>query len=288
VEKVLVCGTNFHARQIVRRLRKKNDVLVIGIVDFTTAHSVKTFMGFDIYDYSEVGDLVFDKLVVAGRYVPEVVNRLLKLEINPERIVELTRKDFAFNEEETFERSKRIWEMLDIFLNFCKKQELKYHLAAGSVLAVLRDQKFSWFADVDIAVPWAILDSKSSELISHFADYLHYTRYRNEVSGKCDINRNISQIVFMSSSNEAEIEPAILDIHALELIEDEARMYVGRSDFLTSDRVHFTGFRTVQLEGRTLCLPDRAETYVEQLYGEGWREPVERFYYASHRTRGSL
>jgi len=79
VEKVLVCGTNFHARQIVRRLRKKNDVLVIGIVDFTTAHSVKTFMGLDIFDYSEVRDLVFDKLVVAGRYVPEVVNRLLKL-----------------------------------------------------------------------------------------------------------------------------------------------------------------------------------------------------------------
>jgi phosphorylcholine metabolism protein LicD len=187
-----------------------------------------------------------------------------------------------------YERSKKIWEMLDMFLSFCEKEKLKYHLAAGSVLAVLRGQDFSWFADVDIAVSSIDLNSRSGELINHFAEYLHYTRYRTNATREENFDRSISQLVFMSSQSDAEIEPAIIDIHSLEFVGSEARMYVGDSDFLSSERKYFSDFRTVKVDGRTLCLPDQAEIYLEQLYGEGWPKPAERFYHSSHRTRRSI
>jgi len=288
LENILVCGTNFHARQIIRRLRKKKDVLLIGIVDYCADRGVETFMGFKIYDYKDLRALEFDKLVVAGRYVPEIVRRLLDLEISPEKIVELTRSDYSFTDEEIYERSKKTWEMLDIFLRFCENKKIKYHLAAGSVLAVLRGQNFSWFADVDIAVSSIDLNSSSGELRNHFMDYLHYTRYRTNATLREDFDRSISQIVFMSSPSDAEIEPAIIDIHSLEFVGTEARMYVGDADFITCDRTHFSDFITKKVDGRTLCLPDKAEIYLEQLYGEGWREPAERFYYSNHRTRRSI
>lgn len=290
MKRILICGKNFHARQLLRRLRQSPENNIVGIIDFNNDNNDAHYMGFPIIDYDRVSLINFDEVAIAGRYAPEMFERLIISGIPLDSIKEYQRGTYALQGAELEERSFKTWALIDEFLKFSSRYGFDYWFVAGSLLAIKRNQDFAWFADVDIAIPTEQL----ADLTNAFEESFKQRRVRvipSHNGGESNLLNNsqfVSQIILSASCDLTHEEPPILDIHSLKRDEQYALMSVGTTTIFRTQRRYFNDREIVSINGRKISVPSSSEGYLEEMYGVSWRKPAERFYVTGHLTRSSL
>lgn len=290
MKRILICGRNFHARQLLRNLRRSPENRIVGIIDFINGEDDREFMGSPVVDYNCVSSTNFDEIAIAGRYAPDMFERLVARGIQLDLIKEYSRDTYALEGVELKGRSLKTWALIDEFLEFSSNYGFDYWFVAGALLAIKRRQDFSWFADVDIAIPIEQL----VDLTNAFEDFFSHRRinviysnhkYKSSVIKK---PRLVSQIVLSTSCDLTHEEPPVIDVHSLDRDKQYALMSVGTGTVIRTQRKYFNYREEVRVNGRKISVPLNSESYLQEMYGVNWRKPAERFYVTGHLTRTNL
>ena len=283
--KILIYGRNFHARAAFRKLEESPEAWhVMGFVEKSAGHPAKEFLGKRIFTPAELSLIDFDSIVIAGRYTNEMRTAILQSGVASAKIWEMKRSEYQPTETAMHQRSEQTYATLKDLLCILKNQGLEHWFVASSLLALKRNQDLAWFADVDIAVPYEKLEDLHSALqvsgLFHSVDAL-----RHAANGAFWKEGKVFQITIQSTSILQFSEPAIIDIHALHILDNKAFYNLTDTSFLTVDSAHFMGHQTLRYGDLELNVPVDGERYLQATYGENWQVPAELFNANDHVGR---
>lgn len=285
LNRLLICGKNFHARAAFRKLRSLPDAgEVVGFIDTEAAHQGPDFMQMPVFSLTDVKRCDYDQIIIAGRYVDRMRQKLIDSTISAEKIREMKRSEFQPSAEQLVARSKQTRAMLIALLNVLEKNKLDHWFLASSLLAIERGQDLAWFADVDITVPYTHMGTLDSYLRSDSQLAAIQTHTQSQ-DGPFWRAGNPYQIVLRSDVDLVESEPAVLDIHALFMHDGRAYYSNGDTSFLSVSPHHFSSAETVRYDGIDLRVPLDRHAYLASTYGEDWQTPTESFLASDHRGR---
>jgi hypothetical protein len=282
--RLLICGKNFHARAAFRKLRSLPDAgKILGFIDTEAEQQGPDFMHLPVFPLAKIEHFDYDQIIIAGRYVDRMRQKLSEF-VSPSKIREMKRSEFQPTLEQLTVRSKQTKSMLVTLLDVLEKNRIDYWLLASSLLAIERRQDLAWFADVDIAVPNAQIQTLDSILRSSSQLPSAQTNIQSQ-DGPFWKGGSPYQIVLRSDVDLVEFEPAVLDIHALFIYDDRAYYSTGNAAFLSVSPHHFDGAETVHYEGMALRVPLDRHDYLSSTYGESWHTPSESFLASDHQGR---
>ena len=163
--RVLIFGLSYHGRAVYRLLdRKIYDI--VGFIENDIDKIGGKFDGKNIYHTKKINHIDFDKVIISGRNIDDMV-RQLKDEFNIDRgkILVMGRSDLALNSSALEKKEKTLCEMLYYFINLSSKEGIDYWMGYSSLLALKRGEEFAKFSDIDICI--------MSEQIPLFFDVLN-------------------------------------------------------------------------------------------------------------------
>ena len=288
IPKILVCGRNFHARAAFRKLNstpwKWN---VVGFIEKNETGDMNNFFEKPIFAMSEINQINFDLIIIAGRYTSEMKDVLIKSGISNEKIWEMKRSEFQPSAQDLQLRADATTAYLTILLEIFSQNSVDHWFVASSLLAFKRGQDLAWFADVDVAIHQERLEEIASAIQD--SDLFHSIEIcRHETDGKFWRAGEIYQIVINSLADSIRYEPAVIDIHALHVVDNKAYLNIADRSFLTVDGAHFKGAKKIYYNNLELNIPIAEEQFLETTYGYQWQTPAEFFNTNDHISRIDL
>ena len=281
--RVLIFGLSHHGRAVYRLLdRKIYDI--VGFIENDIDKISGKFGDANIYHINNITHIDFDKVIVAGRNIDDMI-RQLKDEFNIDRgkILVMGRSDLALNSSALEKKEKTLSEMLYYFINLSSKEDIEYWMGYSSLLALKRGEEFAKFSDIDIFI--------MSEQIPLFFDVL------NKESRLYDITSNkyhsdsqywkkgdISSITISERIDVVISEPAAIDIIGLSKYHDSVFVpgpYDAMHCFPFS---HFDGSSTISRFNIDIAVPVNAGEFLRLLYGDNWKTPVERWQHKNYKS----
>lgn len=288
IKKILIYGKNFHARAAFRKLYSRaSEFEIIGFIENSNNITSINFFDKTVYQTSNLNQIDFDQIVVAGRYISEMKEIILASGVPENKIWEMKRSEFQPSTQELSKRSDETKANLKFLLKILNDQKVDYWFVASSLLALKREQDLAWFADVDIAIPFEKLDAICSVIeATNFFYSIEVSRHLT--SGKLWSAGNIYQIVIKSGPSLKQSEPAVIDIHALHRFKNKVYYNLTDSSFLNVSDVHFSGKKKIKYGDLSLNIPIQADKYLSSTYGDQWVTPVEFFNVQDHIGRVNL
>lgn len=285
IPKILVYGRNFHARAAFRKLNSNPSKWnVIGFIEKNETGEMNNFFEKPIFAMSEINQINFDLVVIAGRYMSEMKDVLINSGISHEKIWEMKRSEFQPSAQDLQMRADATMAYLKILLEIFSQSSVDHWFVASSLLAFKRGQDLAWFADVDVAIHQERLEEIASTIQD--TDLFHSIEIsRHATDGKFWRAGEIYQIVINSLADSIKYEPAAIDIHALHVVDNKAYLNIADKSFLIVDSAHFKGFNIMRYNGIELNIPLAEEQYLESTYGEQWHTPAEFFKISDHINR---
>jgi hypothetical protein len=221
----------------------------------------------------------YDLLMIASEYFEQIQQQLEgDFAIPCERIKVLSAsqiKSFHFGDSQS--AKDKAEQILFILCNVFKSCDIKYHIDAGTLLGIYRDNALiPWDDDLDFAVPSDMLD----KIRINEQQILSALQSVTQTSWKCTelFAENDFGLVKRGASRSFKLE-AIGTSRALPLIDFFVK-YLGETtmDYVISSRgfsmpsEHMRSVDTYTFKGHQLCVPSRVETYLSNHYGD-WQTP---------------
>ena len=282
-ERVLIFGLSYHGRAVYRLLdRKIYDI--VGFIENDIDKIGGKFDGKNIYHTKNINHIDFDKVIISGRNIDDMVRQLKdEFIIDKKKILVMERSDLTLNSIALEKKEKKLCEMLHYFNNLSSKENIKYWMSFSSLLALKREEEFAKFSDMDVCV--------MSEQIPLISDLL------NKDSGLYDITTNkyqsttkywkkgdVSSIIISERTNIVISEPAIIDIMALSKYHDKVFVPGPWGTMHSFPFSFFDGSNTISRFNIDISVPVNTEEYLRLIYGENWKTPVERWQHKNYKS----
>ena len=282
---ILIYGRNFHARAAFRKLNLESESFnIIGFVESGGNNLEKEYFNLPFINICDIKNIDFNYIVIAGRYINEMRNIIIANGIEKDKILEMSRSEYQPNDQSINQRTEETYDILKSLIDILNFNSIDHWFIASALLALKRNQKLAWFADVDIAIPYEQLDNISSILNNSSFKYSIEIRRHTNNGFLWEIGR-VYQIMIKSKSDIILSEPAIIDIHALHLKNESVYYNLTDTNFLKTDSYHFKGKEKFKYKDLDLNIPIEAEKYLESTYGINWKTPSQFFSMSDHFGR---
>jgi predicted nucleotidyltransferase len=282
-QRVLIFGLSYHGRAVYRLLdRKIYDI--VGFIENDIDKISGKFGDANIYHINNITHIDFDKVIVAGRNIDDMI-RQLKDEFNIDRgkILVMGRSDLALNSSALEKKEKTLCEMLYYFINLSSKEGIEYWMSHSSLLALKRGEEFAKFSDIDVCI--------LSEQIPLFFDVLNkestlydITTHKYDSDSKYWKKGDISSITISERIDVVISEPAAIDIIALSKYHDKVFVPGPWGTMFSFPFSFFDGSNTISRFNIDISVPVNTEEYLRLLYGENWKTPVERWQHKKYKS----
>jgi len=282
-ERVLIFGLSYHGRAVYRLLdRKIYDI--VGFIENDRDKIGGKFGDANIYHINKITHIDFDKVIVAGRNIDDMI-RQLKDEFNIDRgrILVMERSDLALNSSALEKKEKTLCEMLYYFINLSSKEDIEYWMSYSSLLALKRGEEFAKFSDIDICI--------MSEQIPLFFDVLNkesrlydITTHKYHSDSKYWKKGDISSITISERIDVVISEPAAIDIIGLSKYHDRVFVPGPFDKMYIFPYSYFDGSSTISRFNIDISVPKNAEEYLRLLYGDNWKTPAERWQHKNSKS----
>lgn len=269
-----IYGLSGHGRKLYRYLkREKGNIKIIGILDIDKSKQGSFFGDSEIFHPDILLSLDFDGIYLVGRQIEEIKSFLIdNYKIDPKKIYVLGRSEYPPSIEELNVRERDTFKIIENLSKIFSLNKIEYWMDTSGLLPLFRNQKFSEFSDVDIAVD-NIYAKKIVDLIfdtfdSSFKIDVIYFKDKNEF---CN-SGSYRQVVISKEIDIVKYEPSIVDIH----FEYEINNFIYREiegKTIKLSKEYRLEKKFINYSGLLLNVPYQSEKYLESLYGKDWRIP---------------
>ena len=153
MERVVIFGSGYHGRAAYRKLKNNSNCKVLCFIDNGKEKEHSYFDDVEIYSPRKIKELLFDKIVITGRYTKEQSSQVINdLGISKSKLWLMSKEDIMPSSHELSAKEELIYYALTKFVEIIKKGGVEYWLDYSSLLAVVRGDLFSVYSDVDIAM----------------------------------------------------------------------------------------------------------------------------------------
>jgi hypothetical protein len=253
-KKILIYGSGSDGRKVFRKFYKKYNIICFIDKD----PSKKKLFNLNIYKPNIIKNKYPEnEILIFGRYSKSILEDINKYKIKNPFII-LSKKDVAPSKKYLQNREKKTIESLRYVLQILEKYKCKYVLSASSLLAIFRNQYFSYFSDVDI-----LIDVKFLPVLKKFNKKFNikFNFYK-----KTKIIRNVT---ICSKLTNAIDEPAIIDLTLVykknykHIIYTQCKTkFVNKKYLITKNKKIFPNFQ--------VKIPLYWKSYLEHKYGKKW------------------
>jgi hypothetical protein len=282
MRKVLIYGRNFHARAAFRKLSSQPSAWeIIGFVEQDISNLPTQYFDIPVINSSQITQIDFDHIVVAGRYSIEMQTAILKSGVPKEKIWKMKRSDYQPACSAMQLRSQQTYALVKDLIFLLRKSDISHWFIASALLALKRNQDLAWFGDVDIAIPYDQLSTLNKLLQANGKFDLVEVR-KHAADGPFWKSGGIFQIIIKSVTDTKVSEPAIIDIHALHFQDGNVFYNLSDTKFLSTSDAYFQRHQIFEREELKFNVPIDAEGYLAATYGNEWRTPAEFFNTSDH------
>ena len=276
-KKILIFGVGLSGRAAFRKLNQVNENKIIGFIDNSFSANEKIFFNKIVYSPIQIASIDFDLIVISGRDINEIQDQLLNdLKIPMDKILLLSRSDLAIPGDVKNNKERAIINILKKLTNEMSANNIDYWMDFSALLALHRDEDFSDFSDVDIAIN--SLDSANMIFKIMSKQKENYNIYKTLIDEKLNYANvgDIKQICIESTVDLEKEEPAIIDIHVKFFHENKYKCPVGKFTFFTPAS-YLEGYEVIAYKDILLNIPLNSQEYLELIYGKNWKIPVENW-----------
>ena len=282
-ERVLIFGLSYHGRAVYRLLDRK----IYDVIGFIENDEDKIGCKFDhtnIFHIKNINNIDFDKVIISGRNIDDMIAQLKEeLNIDRKKILVMGRSDLALHGNALEKKEKKLCEMLKYFINLSSIENIDYWMSYSSLLALKRGEEFAKFSDIDICI--------MSEQIPLFLDILNkdnrlydITTNKYNSDSKYWKKGDTSSITIAERIDIVISEPAVIDIIALSKYHDKVFVPGPFNKMHIFPFSHFDGGTTISRFSIDISVPVNAEKYLQLVYGDNWKTPVERWQHENYKS----
>ena len=281
---VLIFGLGYHGRAAYRAcLSLSEKYLVIGFLDnnlwkrdTTPFYAQRPFRSnIPVYPPSDISNLDFEKVIVAGPYRQAMRKQLLSLGVGHAQIEFWGASTLRPPADLIKARSVKTNTLLLKLCDALEAQNLTYWLDFSGLLALTRNQLLGELSDVDVSLLDYDMGSAASSIKQIFADCdLEYGHFPPDSAHRPEAT--LHHIAITEQCDSLHREPATLDVMLKFVNNDTAISSTGSSD-MSVPGFHFQGNSLLAFEDRQIPVPVRWRDYLREIYGKHWYLPTEYF-----------
>ena len=264
---VLIYPPSFDGRKIYRKFVDNKKYRILGFIDSKVKN--KKLFGKKIFHVSKIKNIIFDLILVGGRYHKQIIKKLNTYKIPNNKIKLLPKQDFDFSKNELSLRKKNIKKLLSFLLKILNKNQTWFSLEASSILATIRRVSFGKFSDIDILMDSSFSKSLLKNLNNNkmFKITKKFTFYKKK--------KIFYKINLASKIKKALEEPILIDIDLVS--KDRKGLYkysLNKKIYLNNC---FNKLITKRYNRNKIYIPSKYQKYMKNLYGKNWLTPDDFF-----------
>jgi hypothetical protein len=283
VTKVLIFGLHYHGRAVYRSLNKSL-YKIVGFIDNDVKKSGELFGDIKIHHTSDLSLINFDKIIIAGRNIDEMVSQLINdFHLSKEKIIIMNRSDIAIKGKDLEHRESVLCNMLFHFTNLVNEREIDYWVTKSSLLALKRGEKFAKFSDVDIV----IMSSKVPlflNILEELQCSYNIEINRQIIDSKYWKKGDVSSVKISEKADYVAVEPALIDITILNKFSNNIYIRTLHNTITVLPTHFFDGNDTIKRYNINFSVPKNSEEYLRFVYGKEWRIPTEQWQHKNYKS----
>ena len=150
--KIVIFGAGHYGRAILRKCNKSKKFKIICFFDSNKNKNKKVILGKKIYYIDKINQVIFDKIILCGRYIDEQTKQLKKYDIDKKKIIVWGKSKVLPSNNELLQRETILMKILSFVIKKFEKHKIEYWLDFSGLLALIRKQHLAELSDVDISI----------------------------------------------------------------------------------------------------------------------------------------
>jgi phosphorylcholine metabolism protein LicD len=278
MKRIVIFGAGYHGRAAYRKLINDNNYQILCFIDNKVDLIPLFFDGIEIFNPSKINEILFDQIIIAGRFIKEQTTQVIDLGVQKSKLLVMTKKDLVPTSKELEEKEKILLNALFEFTEVVSDNHILYWIDYGSLLAISRGESLSSCSDIDITLTSQKFAKKLWNALNSSKVFSKYELRKFTCNKKMHFYTigDILSITIASKPIGIE-EPITLDIHINFCQEDNIYMYSDLGYFHYSPKLFFSDFDTIIYKNMSLRIPINLNQYLTHIYGSSWEIPLDNW-----------
>ncbi len=285
MKNIIIFGAGEFGKDAYSFYQAQGNVNIIAYSDNNTDIHNTAFFDTQIIPPSEIGNLNYDKVVIASSFDDEIHKQLLGMNIDKEKIsiLNLNSIKVQLEGDKLFLAEELMFDLANLF----NKENISYHIDHGTLLGIIRDKSLMpWDIDVDFACQSKdrdiILETLEQFLSNYISNYCTANNWKCSIHNcKMTLNKSEEQLPMVikvfNESDDKISNSFFIDIELKYQYNNNLYWMVGSRKLSAPQEICFPS-SSIVFKDKKLQVPKDTKQYLRLLYGD-WTKVIKEWSY---------